>query len=348
MATSKRTLAGAPSFASFLAKGGILRSPNESINLAGQHTSSFDVINHWENEGWAYWGAAPVSFYAGGITQFDHQDWLGTERMRTRYDGSIEGTFTSLPFGSGSGTSGTDWDQYHFAGLDHDYGSNTDHAQYRQYANASGRWTSPDPFSGSYDFSNPQSLNRYAYVGNNTLSMTDRSGLMNCPDVPCGGGDGSGGHANNPSNSPGWDWISDWVNALIFRTYGDGAYDGTYWQWEDLGHYVYGGSGVQPGGSAPNSGPSYSHADVCAASALLNRGGQAALDAIGILPALGSLGKGVKIGIQVVQHAAGLGSLALTVFGGSSPGDAVFTGTDLGVTAVDDAKVMTEGAALVP
>ena len=105
-----------------------------SINLAGQHTSSFDVINHWENEGWAYWGAAPVSFYAGGITQFDHQDWLGTERMRTRYDGSIEGTFTSLPFGSGSGTSGTDWDQYHFAGLDHDYGSNTDHAQYRQYA----------------------------------------------------------------------------------------------------------------------------------------------------------------------------------------------------------------------
>ena len=121
-------------------------------------------------------GRGTVSFYAGGITQFDHQDWLGTERMRTRYDGSIEGTFTSLPFGSGSGISGTDWDQYHFAGLDHDYGSNTDHAQFRQYANASGRWTSPDRFSGSYDFSNPQSLNRYAYVGNNPLSMTDPSG----------------------------------------------------------------------------------------------------------------------------------------------------------------------------
>lgn len=99
---------------------------------------------------------------------------------------------------------------------------------------------------------------------------------------------------------------------------------------------------------APSSGPSYSHADVCAASALLNRGGQAALDAIGILPAIGNLGKGIKSGIQFVQHAAALGSLALTVFGGSNPADAVFTGTGLGVTTVDDAKVMTAGAELVP
>ena len=80
--------AGCPILRLFSGEGWDTRSPNESINLAGQHTSSFDVINHWENEGWAYWGAAPVSFYAGGITQFDHQDWLGTERMRTRYDGS--------------------------------------------------------------------------------------------------------------------------------------------------------------------------------------------------------------------------------------------------------------------
>jgi RHS repeat-associated protein len=53
----------------------------------------------------------------------------------------------------------------HFAGLEHDSGSNTDHAQFRQYSNAQGRWMGMDPYAGSYDFSNPQSLNRYSYAG---------------------------------------------------------------------------------------------------------------------------------------------------------------------------------------
>ncbi len=175
------------------------------FNPAGQHSSSFDVINHLESEGWAYWGAAPVVFYASSTTQFQFQDWLGTERMRRKYDGSSEGSFTSLPFGSGSGTSGSDLDQYHFAGLDHDSGSNTDHAQFRQYANAAGRWMSPDPYSGSYDVSNPQTLNRYAYVGNNPLSATDVSGLMMCNECFWG----SGGPTNVPSDGGlsmgGWD-----------------------------------------------------------------------------------------------------------------------------------------------
>jgi YD repeat-containing protein len=75
--------------------------------------------------------------------------------------------------------------------------------------------------------------------------------------------------------------------------------------------------------------------------------GPALLDAIGIIPALGNLGKGVKLGIQAVQHVATVGSLAL-LFGSGSPTDAALTSTGAGLTAVDDAKVMTEGAELVP
>jgi RHS repeat-associated protein len=69
--------------------------------------------------------------------------------------------------------------------MDKDYhgssDSGTDHAQFRQYYDWQGRWMSPDPSSGSYDFSNPQSLNRYSYAMNNPLTFTDPSGL----DPPC-------------------------------------------------------------------------------------------------------------------------------------------------------------------
>ena len=37
---------------------------------------------------------------------------------------------------------------------------------------------SPDPYSGSYDMNNRQSLNRYSYVlSNHPLTFTDRLGL---------------------------------------------------------------------------------------------------------------------------------------------------------------------------
>jgi hypothetical protein len=39
---------------------------------------------------------------------------------------------------------------------------------------------SPDPYYGSYDFSNPQSFNRYAYVENDPLSYIDPIGLVLC------------------------------------------------------------------------------------------------------------------------------------------------------------------------
>jgi RHS repeat-associated protein len=189
------------------------------FNAAGQRVSEWNGTTHAQLKGKYYWGTKPVAYYAGGTTHFEHQDWLGTERARTNYNASsVEGSFTSLPFGDNYYVaSGVDGDGNHFAMLDHDTETNTDHAQFRQYNNSQGRWMRPDPDSGSYKMRNPQSFNRYVYAANRPLSVTDPLGLDG-PDDPCsdplsgvvcyenddGGGDGNGdgndGDGNDPSN----------------------------------------------------------------------------------------------------------------------------------------------------
>jgi hypothetical protein len=52
---------------------------------------------------------------------------------------------------------------------------------------------SPDPYSGSYDFTNPQSMNRYSYVLNNPLAFIDPSGLEVCASGDDDSSDDGGG-----------------------------------------------------------------------------------------------------------------------------------------------------------
>lgn len=100
---------------------------------------------------------------------------MGTERMRTDYAGAVADTDVSLPFGDGFNESFSEayanQDNNHFAGLESDTESFTDHAQFRQYAELQGNWMSPDPYDGSYDITNPQSFNRYSYVLNKPISL---------------------------------------------------------------------------------------------------------------------------------------------------------------------------------
>ena len=102
--------------------------------------------------------------------------------MTTTGTGVVFGTYASLPFGDGasitSGQDDTPFDE--FSGLSDWFNGilgSADHAQFREYSNAQGRWLSPDPSSGSYDFSNPQTFNRYSYVRNNPMAFNDPSGL---------------------------------------------------------------------------------------------------------------------------------------------------------------------------
>ncbi|MGA2890644.1 MAG: RHS repeat-associated core domain-containing protein [Terracidiphilus sp.] len=163
------------------------------FNKNGQRVSTW-APGLYQLAGQTYWGAKPVEFYAAGVATYQHQDWLGTERLRTTYTGAVGGSYKSLPYGDGQTSSGEDYNPYYFATLDTDHASGTDHAQFRQYSPAQGRWMRPDPYMGSYRIGNPQSFNRYSYVRNNPVSRIDRLGLEDSSDGGDGGdGDNGGG-----------------------------------------------------------------------------------------------------------------------------------------------------------
>ncbi len=159
-------------------------------DYAGRRISSWLSPNNSGNEGRIYWDGQQIGYRStDGTTYFDHQDTLGTERMRTNYAGSVGSSYISLPWGDGYtatvNSSGADQDNLHFASLERDAESGTEHAQFRNYASAQGRWLAPDSYLGSYDLTNPQSMNRYSYALNNPTSFLDPSGLDTTQPVPC-------------------------------------------------------------------------------------------------------------------------------------------------------------------
>jgi len=70
-----------------------------------------------------------------------------------------------------------------FAEMEKDAGTGLDHTPFRKYESGLGRWTSPDPYPGSMSLTDPQSMNRYAYVQNDPVNFIDPTGLAK--KVPC-------------------------------------------------------------------------------------------------------------------------------------------------------------------
>ncbi len=209
------------------------------VNAAGVFRFGFDASGRrstqWDNNSASvnqtqyYAAGQAVAFWSAtdGNIHFEHQDWLGTDRMRTDLNGSAStvASFSSLPFGEPNATGGADLNSAHFTGLDQDGSFSASslglhHATFREYNSTLGRWMSPDPYSGSYDLSNPQSLNRYSYVQNNPLESIDPSGEMKasyCIEYDSGacpnGGGGGGGYTVDEGYTfgSGWDPFGSFV-----------------------------------------------------------------------------------------------------------------------------------------
>lgn len=105
----------------------------------GKRASVWNAANSSLASALAYLDGTPVAFRSSGSLHFQHQDYLGTQRLRTSANGAVESTFTSGPFGDAYASSAPDLDWSHFAGTDWDAESNTQHAQFRQYSSIQGR-----------------------------------------------------------------------------------------------------------------------------------------------------------------------------------------------------------------
>jgi RHS repeat-associated protein len=125
---------------------------------------------------------------AAPSTYFALNDWLGTKRVEVGAEGCASG-YTSLQYGNGLNTVSVpgysqcpvDATEQHFTGKERDTESGNDYFGARYYASTMGRFMSPDwsakiepiPYSKLGD---PQTLNLYAYVGNNPMTRFDADG----------------------------------------------------------------------------------------------------------------------------------------------------------------------------
>jgi len=134
-----------------------------------------------------------------------HTDWLGSSRLATTWAHAVYSKEAYAPFGETYNEAGTP--DRSFTRQDQDVvtgsaGTGTYDFLFRKYDPAAGRWLSPDPSGwGAVDQTTPQSLNRYAYVQNNPMSMIDPEGL----DCAWQNGDGTNTVVSGdcPSNGPG-------------------------------------------------------------------------------------------------------------------------------------------------
>ncbi|HKX27213.1 MAG TPA: S8 family serine peptidase [Blastocatellia bacterium] len=119
--------------------------------------------------------------YEGGF-YWSHGDHLGSGRKLTNISGTVVYRGEFDPHGQAlyewSSAGSTLLNSHKFTGYERDWAANLDHAKARMYHHNRGRFMQPDPLGlGAADLTNPQSLNLYAYVGNDPVNSVDPNGM---------------------------------------------------------------------------------------------------------------------------------------------------------------------------
>src|SRR5712692_2920669 len=130
-----------------------------------------------------YAGSSLLAKIEGGVTNYYHPDHLSA-RVTTDSSGNIAGQQGHYPFGDSWYAQSTT-SKWQFTSYERDSESGNDYAMARFNISRVGRFSSPDPLSGSSG--DPQSLNRYTYVLDDPIDLVDPLGLA-CQWVYFSGG----------------------------------------------------------------------------------------------------------------------------------------------------------------
>jgi RHS repeat-associated protein len=184
-----------------------------AYDVQGYATKGSAGFGGWD---WSefYLGGMHAGTYVNGSTYFSHNDLLGSERMETDPNGNTNGSAeTNLPFGEWTST-GMQSELGFTGDLLDSLDGNVFHTPFRQLSQTQGRWMIPDPAGlAAVNPWNPQTWNRYAYVGNNPVTFNDPLGLVDADpgseptgchqddDCPVGGSGSPGG--GNDGGFPG-------------------------------------------------------------------------------------------------------------------------------------------------
>jgi len=129
----------------------------------------------YSNE-YIYFNGVRVATNATGNTvYYFFTDQIGSLKTVTTSNGTVCYDSEYTPEGYRWAYTSTCGQEFGLAGMKLDASTPTYRTLFREYAPNQGRWMSPDPLGG--DVGNPQSLNRYAYVTNNPVALTDPLGL---------------------------------------------------------------------------------------------------------------------------------------------------------------------------
>ena len=150
---------------------------------------------------------------------YRHGDWLGSVRLQTSFSQTLVYDSAYAPFGENYAGAGTHSDVAFTQGSTDSLGRLLSTSLYdfdfRKYAQAQGRWISPDPSGmAAADPTNPQSWNRYAYVMNSPLDSIDPLGLAT--------GSGPGDPDNPPILYPCVNSVSGAIDCVFTGPYNCG------------------------------------------------------------------------------------------------------------------------------
>ena len=144
------------------------------------------------NEEYVYFGGARIARMdrPTNIATYFFSNHLGTASATAYAYGAVTGQTDYYPFGGVAFSSGQDANHFRFTGKERDNETCNpraclDYFGARHYSYTMGRFMTPDPLvlqrlpanAFILHLGNPQSWNKYAYVMNNPLSLTDPTGL---------------------------------------------------------------------------------------------------------------------------------------------------------------------------